>query len=637
MPKPIPTLIRCAMAGLMLALPGAALPEPAAYRDLNRNGQMDPYENPALPVDARVGDLLARMTIEEKVGQLLHGTLPARGSAIGASADGYDLDKARVLIAGHHVSSFITRLVMPPREFAAQNNAIQKLAEATRLGIPATISTDPRHHFHATAGASTNGGGFSQWPETLAFAAVGDAALVRRFGDAARREYRAVGIHMALSPQADVGSEPRWPRITATFGSDPATVSRLAGAYVEGFQGGSAGVTRDGVAAVVKHWVGYGAAPEGHDGHNFYGRAVSLSDAEFAKHVAAFDGAFAARAAGVMPTYVIVGGPRLNGAALEPVGAGFSKQLLTGLLRREKGYGGLIVSDWAITRDCDAACTSPSAENPQLPRSIAMPWGVERLSVPARFAKGLAAGLDQFGGVDDPAPILAALRAGKIGTARIDASVRRILRLKFALGLFEDPFVDPARAEAVLGDPAVRAQAEAAQRAGQVLLRNRDALLPLRRGARLWLHGVDAGAARVAGFEVADTPEAADAALVRTATPFETLHPHHFFGSRQHEGRLDFRPGDADAKAIAAAARHVPVIVAVEMDRPAILTALLPHSRAILATFGASDAALLDVVRGAARPRGKLPFDLPRSMEAVRKHDGGGDPPLFRRGEGLQP
>lgn len=468
----------------MLALSGAAPPELAAYRDLNRNGVMDPYENPALPVDARVDDLLARMTPEEKAGQLLHGTLPGHGSAIGASTSGYDLDKARAMIADQHVSSFITRLVMPPAQFAEQNNAVQKLAEATRLGIPATI---------------------------------------------------------------------------------------------------------------------------------------------------------AARAAGVMPTYVIVRGPRLKGAALEPVGAGFSKQLLNDLLRREKGYGGLIISDWAITRDCDAACTAPDASNPQLPGSIGMPWGVEHLSVTERFAKGLEAGLDQFGGVDDPAPILAVMREGKVDAARIDASVRRILRLKFELGLFENPFVDPVRAEAVLGDPGVRAQADAAQRAGQVLLRNQGALLPLRRGARLWLHGVDADAARAAGFQVVGKPEEADAALVRTATPFETLHPHHFFGSRQHEGRLDFRPGDADTKTIAAAARHVPVIVAVEMDRPAILTALLPHSRALLVTFGASDAALLDVVQGVAKPRGKLPFDLPRSMEDVGKHRGGDDCcAQFRRGEGLQ-
>ncbi|WP_423603583.1 glycoside hydrolase family 3 protein [Sphingomonas sp. MS122] len=629
-------LARCVLTILTLGSLGAAPPDRPAYRDLNRNGAMDPYENPALPIEARLDDLLARMTLEEKVGQLLHGTLPAKGSAIGASVAGYDLDKARELIAGRHVSSFITRLVMPPADFAAQNNAVQKMAEATRLGIPVTISTDPRHHFHATAGASTNGGGFSQWPETLAFAAISDPALVRRFGDAARREYRAVGIHMALSPQADIGSEPRWPRITATFGSDPAAVSRLAGAYVEGFQGGSSGVTRGGVAAVVKHWVGYGAAPEGYDGHNFYGRAVSMSDGEFAKHVEAFNGAFAVRAAGVMPTYVIVNGPRLNGAPLEPVGAGFSKQLLTELLRREKGYGGLIISDWAITRDCDAACTSPSAENQQLPASIGMPWGVEHLAVSERFAKGLDAGLDQFGGVDDPEPLLAAVRAGKIAATRIDASVRRILRLKFELGLFEQPFVDPSAAAAVLGNPAVRIEAEAAQRAGIVMLRNADGMLPLRAGTKLWLYGMDAASARAAGFEVVTKAEDADVALVRTATPFEMLHPHHFFGSRQHEGRLDFRADDPDTKAIAAAARHVPVIVAVEMDRPAILTALLPHSRAIVVTFGASESALLDVVRGHAKPRGRLPFDLPRSMEGLARSGERGESPLFYRGEGFR-
>lgn len=617
----------------MFAVLGAAS-APVPVRDLNRNGVIDPYENPDLPVEQRINDLIARMTIEEKVGQLLHGTLPARGSEIGASAVGYDLDKLRPFITQRHVSSFITRLVMEPAAFAEQNNAVQRLAAATRLGIPVTISTDPRHHFHATAGASTNGGGFSQWPETLAFAAIGDAELVRRFGDAARREYRAVGIHMALSPQADLGSEPRWPRITATFGSDPATVSRLAGAYVAGFQGGVNGLARDGVAAIVKHWVGYGAAPEGYDGHNQYGREVRLSDAGFARHVRAFDGAFAARAAGVMPTYVIVRGPRYRGAALEPVGAGFSRQMLADMLRRDRGYEGVILSDWAITRDCAAVCTAPTAATPQTPATIGMPWGVEKLSVTERHAKGINAGLDQFGGVDDPAPILSALREGTISAARIDESVRRVLRIKFKLGLFENPYVDPARATRVLSDPQVRMEAEAAQRAGQVVLRNGGAF-PLRPGIRLWARGVDPAAVRAAGFIVAERPEDSDAALVRTATPFETLHPYHFFGSRQHEGRLDFRDGDPDMQAIAAAARHVPVIVAVEMDRPAILTNLLPHSRGLIVTFGASDAGLLDIVAGRASARGRLPFDLPRSMADAATHASGRPRvPLFRRGDG---
>ena len=242
----------------LLATGAAALPAPAAFRDLNHNGRLDPYEDRRLSVAARTDDLLGRMTPEEKIGALLHGSLRAEDSEIGRSDKGYDMSAARRAIETGKVTSFITRLSLPPAELARQNNAVQRIAEGTRLGIPVTISTDPRHHFNALVGASTTGGGFSAWPETLGFAAIGDPALVRRFGEIAAREYRAVGISMALSPQADLASEPRWPRGNGTFGSDPATVSAMAGAYVQGFQGGAAGLVPGGVATVVKHWAGYG-------------------------------------------------------------------------------------------------------------------------------------------------------------------------------------------------------------------------------------------------------------------------------------------------------------------------------------------------------------------------------------------
>lgn len=607
-------LLPVALIGMATAGAGLAAPH---YRDLNHNGRLDPYEDRRLPIERRLDDLIGQMTLDEKAGTLAHGTLPAKGSAIGVSGEAYDMAGVQRLVRDVHVTSFITRLVTAPAALAEQNNAVQHEAEAARLGIPATISTDPRNHFQATLGASTRGGGFSLWPETLGFAALDDARLVRRFGAVAAREYRAVGIQMALSPQADVGGEPRWPRITATFGSDPALVSRMAGAYVEGFQGGSAGVRPGGVATVVKHWVGYGAATQGYDGHNHYGRDVTLTNAELTRHLRAFDGALAARSAGVMPTYVALHGPTLNGKPLEPVGAGYNRQLLQDLLRGEKRYRGLVVSDWSITRDCTGSCISPDAASPQLPGMIGMPWGVERLSQVERFAKGLNAGLDQFGGIDDPSPIVAAVRAGLVSEARIDASVRRVLRLKFDLGLFDNPYVDPAEAAKLVGSSAAQAEADAAQRASQVLLRNEGGLLPLRPGARLWLRGIDVEAARAAGFTVVTRLEDADVALVRTATPFETLHPYHFFGSRQHEGRLDFRRDDADMRFVTDAAKHVPTIVAVEMDRPAILTALLPYTRTVLATFGASDAAVLDVVGGKAIARGRLPFALPRSADQV--------------------
>ena len=194
------------------------------FRDLNRSGSVDPYEDWRLPVGQRVADLVARMTLEEKTGTMMHGTAPAPtggpGSGLGTGA-AYDLAAAQAIVLSSNVTSLITRLSGSPRWLAEQNNALQEIAERSRLGVPLTISTDPRHHFQQTLGASAAAGAFSQWPETLGLAALRDPALVRRFGEVARREYRAVGIHEALSPQADLATEPRWPRINGTFGEDP--------------------------------------------------------------------------------------------------------------------------------------------------------------------------------------------------------------------------------------------------------------------------------------------------------------------------------------------------------------------------------------------------------------------------------
>ncbi len=591
-----------------------------AWRDLNHNGRQDVYEDTNRSIDARVEDLLGQMTLEEKVGAMMHGSLPA-GDALGHDGATYDVAEVQTMIDQRHLNSFITRLVVAPRQLAEQNNAIQRLAGKTRLGIPVTISTDPRNHFQAVLGASTAGGGFSLWPETLGLAATGDVDLVRRFGDIARREYRAVGIHMALSPQADLASEPRWPRVTATFGSDPAAVSRMVEAYVEGFQGGNDGVRRDGVATVVKHWVGYGAEPEGFDGHNVYGRVARLDDASFARHVAAFDGAFAAKVTGVMPTYPILEGVTLDGKTLEPVAAGFNKQILTDLLRGRKGFQGLVLSDWAITNNCDQACTAPTAERPQEAKDIGMPWGVESLTQPQRFAKGVMAGIDQFGGVNDGAMLMQAVREGMVPTERLDEAVSRIMRLKFELGLFDNPYVDPDAAERVVGDPASQVLADMAQRKAQVILEDGGKPMTAQGVRTVWLYNVAPDEARRRGWTVVSTPAEADLAIVRVNTPFERLHPHHFFGARQNEGRLDFRDGDVEYEAIKQARAARRSIVAINLDRPAILTNVRDKVDVLIATFGASDAAVLDVATGQAKAEGRLPFELPSSMASVEAQD----------------
>ncbi|MEO8333869.1 MAG: glycoside hydrolase family 3 N-terminal domain-containing protein [bacterium] len=586
------------------------------FRDLNRNGALDPYEDWRLSSVKRAADLVGRMTVDEKVGAAVHGTAPIGGGPM-SSGPAYDTVAAAAMFLTHNVNSVITRMSVPPAVFAEQSNALQRVAERSRLGIPLTISSDPRSHFQAVAGASVTRAGFSQWPETLGFGALDDPALVRRFADIVRGEYRAVGIHMALSPQADLATEPRWSRITGTFGERPDRVGALVKAYVQGMQGSGTHLTRNGVATIVKHWVGYGASVDGYDGHNYYGRFARFPGGNFAAHVTPFLGAFSAGVVGVMPTYDILDGLSIDGKPVEAVGAGFSKQLLTDQLRGRYKFSGLVVSDWAITQDCAPACMTGQPR--QAPFQIAMPWGVESLTKEQRFAKGMNAGIDQFGGVDDGQPLAAALSAGLLTQARLDEAVARIMKVKFDLGLFENPYVDIARAAQLAASTTTQREATNAQSRALVVLENsRGAMMLPKAGAKLFVHGVDAAVATARGYLVVTNAADADVALLRINAPFQTLHPTFFFGSFQHEGDLDYKDADSSLALVKATAAKVPTIVVVNLDRPAILTALVPLARTLIGEFGASDDALFDALTGKVKPVGRLPFELPRSMDAVR-------------------
>lgn len=594
------------------------------FRDLNRTGTLEPFEDWRLAPDARARDLVSRMTLAEKAGAMMHGTARSRGpmGGVGVGAH-YDTAANRTLIDGAKVNSMITRLGGDPVNLASEHNALQAIAEKTRLGIPLTISTDPRHHFQYVLGASVTSGRFSQWPETLGFAAIDDTALMRRFGDIARQEYRAVGIHMALSPQADLATEPRWSRINGTFGEDAALAARFTRAYVEGFQHGARGADTAGVLTVVKHWVGYGAAKHGYDSHSYYGRFATFPGQNLEYHVRPFLGAFAANVAGVMPTYSILEGATWNGRPIEPVGAGFNSQVLTEMLRGQYGFRGVIVTDWAVTNDCTTRCREGALAG-QRPSwgDVAMPWGVEDLPERARFVQAVRAGVDQFGGTERADMLVAAVRARELSVARLDSSVQRVMAPKFALGLFENPYVDPAAASLRVGTAAIREAGLDAQRRALVLLENRDGILPLASRARkdrlrVYLHGIATGAAAREGWSVVSDPAQADVAIMRLSAPFETLHPGYVFGAMQHEGSLAFRDGDAEFEAFKRVSAAVPTIVTIYLDRPAVLTPLKERARAVIANFGVSDEALIDVLSGRASPAGKLPFEIPSSMSAV--------------------
>ncbi|WP_354291459.1 glycoside hydrolase family 3 N-terminal domain-containing protein [Sphingomonas sp. PvP055] len=545
---------------------------------------------------------------------------------------------ATALIRDGHMTSLITRLAASGRTLAEQNNALQGIAAGARIAVPLTISTDPRNHFQVLDGASVAGVAFSKWPEATGFGAIGDAALVERFGDIARQEYRAAGIQQALSPMADLATEPRWSRINGTFGEDPDRVSRLVGAYVRGFQHGAHGLMPDGVSAVVKHWVGYGASEKGYDGHSWYGRYAALSDRTLALHTAAFRGAFAAGVTGVMPTYAIVKIAGRNDGRHPAVGAAFSPYLLTDLLRGQYRFGGFVLSDWGVTRDCGALCrdgfpakTLPTREG------FSTAWGMESVTVEDRFVRAIAAGVDQFGGTTDARPIAAAVRAGRLPLARIDASVRRMLALKFRMGLFENPYVDPAAAERIVGAPGFRAEGLRAQSRALVVLKA-DAVR-LASGTRVYLVGVDPAVAVAHGLVPVARPEDAARAVIRLAAPWRGEHTQYYYGAKQHEGRLSWAADDPALRTFMDLAAKVPTIAVVYLDRPAILTPLLSRAGGLVADFGASDAALLDALTGRVAPEGRLPFELPSSEAAVDAQAGDvphdSQSPLFPIGFGL--
>lgn len=614
------------------------------FKDMNGNGTVDPYEDWRLGAEVRADDLLSRMTLEEKAGLMMHGTAPVTNDTTGVgTGSAYDLAALATLINDKHVNTFITRMSGSAANMAAQYNKIQELTEKSRLGIPVSISTDPRHHFQYTLGASATTSGFSQWPETLGIAAIGSDELIKRFGDIARQEYLAVGITQALSPQADLATEPRWARINGTFGEDAALAKRMVQGYIEGFQDGATGLHDGSVVAVVKHWAGYGATKEGFDGHNYYGRFMTFPSNNFAYHLIPFEGAFAAKTASVMPTYAMPDGDiTIDGIKLENVAAGFSKAMLTDLLRGKYGFEGVILSDWGITSDCDTNCRNgtPAGVAPSF-IGFGTPWGMEDATKQQRYVKSVQAGMDQFGGVTEPEILVAAVRAGLLTEDRLTQSARRVLLQKFRQGLFEHPFVDVAKAGTVVGNATFVAEGLDAQRRSLVLLKNDAKVLPLAATVKkVWLYGIDPAVAAQYGYTVVATPQEADVALLRVNTPFERLHPNYIFGSMQHEGSLAFTDGNADYEAIKNAAANAPkTVVTVYLDRPAILTNVQDKATAILGNFGVSDTALFDVVSGKASPQGKLPFELPSSMAdvAAQASDKPYDTanPLYKFGYGL--
>lgn len=591
------------------------------YRDLNKNGKLDLYEDPRQPVEARVEDLLAQMTLEEKAGTMfINGALVNQDASIEPKPDAPAHPLPAVSQITEQKMNHFNLWQIPGAQVVAKwYNSLQRFAEQTRLGIPVTIASDPRNHFSNNIFAMA-AADFSQWCETLGFGAIGDEELVRRFADAARREYIAVGIRVALHPQIDLATEPRWPRIGGTFGEDAHIAARLVKAYIEGFQGESLGPHS--VACMTKHFPGGGPQNEGLDPHFEFQKGQIYPGNNFDYHLIPFEAAFAANTASIMPYYGVP-----VDQTDENVAMSYNKAIITGLLREKYHFDRVVCTDWGLITDSHMGDVVWPARA----------WGVEHLSEVERVLKAIEAGVDQFGGESCPEHVVELVRSGKLAEARLDQSLRRLLKQKFQLGLFDCPFVDEAKVPLALGNPESAAAGAESQKRAMTLLKNEGAVLPLRgERVKIFVKNVDPAAAAEYG-EVVASPEEADFTILRLETPWYPVETKNPFARGFHHGDLDFK-GDAKAEILALLAA-APAIVVIYMDRPAVIPEISEGAKALLADFGASDRAVLDVIFGKDKPEGRLPFELPSSMDAVRKQKADvpydSENPLYPFGFGL--
>jgi beta-glucosidase len=604
-----------------------APPAGADYRDLNKNDKLDIYEDVAQPVDARIDDLLSQMSVAEKAGLMFiyFAVVNADATLEYQQDSGPRRAVAIENIEQRELNHFNVRGIPDdPRQLAVWQNRLQKFAEEeSRLGIPVTIASDPRHHFSTNIFAFSPKG-FSQFPETLGLAAIGDLDLVRRITDIVRQEYVAVGIRLALHPQVDLATEPRWSRINGGFGADAKLSADIASAYIRGLQGDQLSATS--VAAMTKHFPGGGPQAEGLDPHFVFQKGQVYPGGMFDYHLRPFEAAIDSGTAAIMTYYGIP-----TGQTSEEVAMSFNKDIVTGLLRDKYLYDGVVCADWGVITDLT------------MPNGYVWPgraWGVEHLGRAERVLKALDAGIDQFGGESASDLVIELVESGTVPESRLDISARRILRMKFELGLFNDPYVDVDAVTAKVGTVEARLLGHESQMRAMTLLKNGSAdaaALPLpTETLKVYVEGIDSSAVSEYAA-IADSPQEADVAILRVNTPWYPVESDNPFAQGFHHGDLDFK-GERKQE-ILGLLHAVPTIVVIYLDRPAVIPEIVQSASAVIADYGASDRAVAEVLFGIANPQGSLPFELPSSMEAVRNQfedvPRDSQSPLFESGFGL--
>ena len=587
------------------------------FRDLNKNNILDIYEDHRLDAQTRTNDLLSKMSIEEKVGQMFHPPFILKPDLLMFL---YEVAiRGNKLTETHIVEDNITHFNLygnpSPFELGSEINHLQKIASRTRLGIPITISSDPIHEVPKGGGiASFSVDGFSKWPSQLGFAATQDSGLVKKFAEIVREEYLAVGIRTALHPMSDLATDPRWARNFGTFGSNANLSSDMTLAYMDGFQGKN--INNDSVLTMVKHFPGGGPQEDGLDAHLFSGRNQIYPGNNFNYHLIPFKKAIKNNLKVIMPYYGVP-----VGQTNEEVAMAFNDYIISDLLRNDLGYDGVICSDWGII--------------------TGRHWGVGDLSIEERYKKSLQAGIDQYGGENNPSYILNLVENNNVSEQRINESVRKILVNKFELGLFDNPYVDEDMIHKKVNTiENIKAGIEA-QRRSIVLLEN-DGVLPLKQETKIFVDGLDKNIATEFGKLVGNI-EDADIVIMYIHTVFNGNQESglnrafdNFLSTLFPNGDLNFN--DEILSKVRNYSAEKDLIVVVDLNRPAILASIKDNVSGLIGTFGVEDRVIFEGLFGEFNPSGKLPFDIPSSMESVlnQKEDLPDDAlnPTYRYGYG---
>jgi len=662
------------------------------FKNVSRSGKLLPFEDWRLSPEDRAKDLAARLSVEEIAGLMMyssHQMVPAMsvGPFIGtyggksleeSGAKPWDLtDQQKKFLSQDHLR-YVLAMGLKDAETAARwSNELQAYAEALPYGIPVNISSDPRHGAsNAGAEYKSGGGQTSKWPEGLGMAATFDPALCEEYAGIIAKEYRALGITTALSPQVDVGSDPRWMRIEDTFGAHPELVTDMGRAYCDGLQtdaDAEDGWGKESVAAMAKHWPGGGPCEAGRDAHYAFGKfAVHPGGCQELHFRPFLEGVFhlkgkTGKAAAIMPYYTVTWGMDPSG---DNVGNSYSRHIIQDLLREQAGYQGVVCTDWGITADPE----------PEMDSFGSRCYGAEELTEEERHLRILENGVDQFGGNNDIVPILEAYRLGceKHGEdamrARFERSAVRLLLNSFRCGLFENPYLDPAESQETVGCEAHCRAGLEAQRKSIVLVKN-NGVLPVRQRKKVYIPGRAIGSRKtffrtdlpgysIPGadktvvetyFDWAETPDEADFAIVFIESPLtdggytkeagyqpitlqyrpytadtaraqsigqgdfrEAAHP-----NRSYRGKTVTAANEADLDLVLDTRKAMgdkPVIAVVRMHNPCVLSELEQAADAILVDFGVQQDAMLSVIQGTAEPSGLLPVTLPANMETVEAH-----------------